>query len=131
MLSLKNNLKYEIFVHDPEFFYWTSSKRAIPGFRQFLDIKDEVGSYFFSDVEVIRHVNIPRNEKSCEENPNYSFKMCIKKSAINSVGCRQPWVEEVLNISICQTFDQFLMHEKYYQNVAFKEQKTVLKITVY
>jgi uncharacterized metal-binding protein len=57
------------------------------------------------------------------------LKTCLKKASINYVGCKLPWTKVDLNLSICTTFDQFLEHEKYYNEIARKEQRAVLDMT--
>ena len=126
---LNKTMNYAIFVHDSEFFFYSSNAKAIPGFRKILDIKDEVGLILIPNVEVIQFNKLPRNASPCEEDPNYSLKICIKKAVINYVGCRLPWAEVDQNIANCTTFEQFLKHEKFYQEIAMKEQKAVLDMT--
>ena len=129
VVSLNKNLAYYIFVHDPEFFFFTSNPRAYPGFFMILRGDEQGEKVHFSSIEVIKHSNLHRPDSICEESLNYSLSDCIKMSISSDVGCKLPWNEFSLKIHTCNTVEQFQRHENLYSYYAASEQKIIINMT--
>ena len=126
-MFLNKSINYEIFLHDKDFFLYSTKEKAIPRFL--LDLTSEKISFVIPNIEVIQHHNLPLIQKPCNNNPSYSFKDCIKRSAENTMGCGLPWDVPQLNSPVCTTFHQFLDYEAFYWNISTMEQKLVKRIT--
>ena len=105
-IILKPNLLYDLYVHDPKFFY--ISRNADPGHsgvHKQVDPKELPYYYPFAITEV-EELNVPNDP--CNEDPDFNYRECIKQSIIRKVGCRTKW-DDTSNqdIPLCSNHKQF------------------------
>ena len=101
------NSVYEIYIHDPAFFYITRNQESgHPNLWIPVDLERK-GSILWSVAltEVVES-NVP--EDPCNEDPKYNFKKCLKESFLREVGCKTEWDAGILeNLPLCATQEQF------------------------
>ena len=126
MLPLKRKHSYQIFVHDPDFFFLTSNPKSFPGFYIFLSNEDPNSKdyIYLQNVEIVLHKTLNLGKQPCQENPFYSLSSCLRKSVNTQIGCKFPWTitrfddEEIKN---CSTMDQINANIKLYERFAMEE----------
>ena len=130
-----SKLKYQVFIHDPDFFFPTRNPKAHPGFFVSLPKSEEASNLMYiQNMEIIEHRNINLKKNPCIENPEYSFSACLKDAVIRSVGCRLPWSSTTAmldgrKVDNCSTLKDFRSHSSFYHKIFSSEQKDVVKLT--
>ena len=79
-IALNANLSYLVFIHDPNYFLFNGNPKAIPGEMRRLDTyrtKPKNWHYRLELVEVNK-LNLPA--APCNDDPNYNFVSCVRKS---------------------------------------------------
>ena len=79
-IAINANLSYLVFIHDPDYFLFNGNPKAIPGEMRRLDTyrkKPKTWHYRLELVEVNK-LNLPT--APCNDDPNYSFVSCVRKS---------------------------------------------------
>ena len=109
-ISLYTNVKYEyeIYIHDPSFFYITRNEESgHPNLRIPINLERK-GSFMFSiALTEVAELNVP--DDPCNEDPNYNFRKCMKESFLRKVGCKTNWDGGILeDLPRCVTQEQFL-----------------------
>ena len=105
-IGLKINLNYEIYIHDPKFFYVTRNPEpGHPSFRDDINSEKLPYVYAFALTEV-EEINVP--DDPCNEDSEYNFRQCIKESFARSVGCKTKW-DNIQNddLPLCASIKQF------------------------
>ena len=109
--SLYTNVKYEyeIYIHDPSFFYITRNEESgHPNLRIPINLERK-GSFMFSiALTEVAELNVP--DDPCNEDPKYNFRRCLKESFLRKVGCKTNWDEGTLDegLPLCATQEQFM-----------------------
>ena len=49
----------------------------------------------------------------CNEDRNYNFRTCVKKSVIDRIECRMEWDEAISDAPLCQSLDKIRYAAKY------------------
>ena len=81
--SLETGLSYAVFIHDLDFFIFSSNPVTIPNIYQ--QVKGGKKSLYIAGV---RHVKLNTPLQPCEASEGYSFTACVRKSVVRKVGCR-------------------------------------------
>ena len=123
-IGLKASLNYEIYIHDPTFFYVTRNpKPGHPSFRDYVNSEKLPYVYAFSLTEV-KEINVP--DDPCNEDSEYNFRKCIKESFSRRVGCRTKWDNLQNNdLPLCASIKQFeyififLSYQKHYLTINY------------
>ena len=130
-----SNLNYQIFIHDPDFFYLTRNPKAHPGFFVSLSRSEEASNLMYiQNMEIVEHRNLNLRKNPCMENPEYSFSSCLKDAVTRIVGCKLPWssTPDMLDgrkVDNCSTLKEFRSHSSFYHKIFSSEQKDVVKLT--
>ena len=104
-LFLNINLTFIVFVLDPDFFLYTYNPQAIPMTTWIVPKTKTFHS--LSLVETVHEeLNVP--DDPCEEDTEYNFSACVKRSLSREIGCRTKWDKwTAKNWSLCNHLDQF------------------------
>ena len=105
-IVLKTDLLYDLFIHDPSFFYISRNPDpAHPSIHKKVDPKELPYMYPITLTEV-EELNVP--DDPCNEDPEYNYRDCIKESFSRRVGCRTKWDKELGNdLPLCKNLSQF------------------------
>ena len=104
-LFLNINLTFIVFIHDPDFFVYTSNPQAIPMTTWIIPRTKTFLSLSLVETKH-KELNVPADP--CEEDPEYIFSACVKRSLSRQIGCRTKWDKWTKqNFSLCMTLDQF------------------------
>jgi len=128
-----SSLKYQVFIHDPDFFFLTRNPKAHPGFFVSLPLSDEASNLMYiQNMEIVEHKNLNLKKNPCMENPEYSFSSCLKDAVARRVGCRLPWssTTDMLDgrkVDNCSTLKEFRSHSSFNHKIFSSEQKDVVK----
>ena len=87
--DLNPNLKYRIEIHDPKFFIFNRLPETKPGIKYKWEEPNNTLTLLY--LLMIEHVKLNRPENPCNEDPEYDFQVCVKKSMANKTGCKMPW----------------------------------------
>ena len=86
---MKYDFKYEIYIHDKKYFVLNSNPFGPPTiYRRF--IANSTLNYYYR-LAMIEHRKLNLQTSPCEEDSDYNFNACIKKSLSRMFGCRLPW----------------------------------------
>ena len=86
ILLLDPNLIYSVILHDKKFFLMSENPYGIPTIYIKIDPSRTFGPYY--TIDITRHKNLNFPDNPCEENPNYDFNACVRKSLSRKIGCR-------------------------------------------
>ena len=105
-IGLNISFHFEIYFHDPKFFYVTRNPEpGHPCIRHFVDSQELPYVFAFALTEV-EELNVPHDP--CNEDPNYNFRMCIKEASSKIVGCRTKWDHgQDKDLPLCANITQF------------------------
>ena len=104
-LFLNTNLTFIVFVHDPAYFVYTYNPPAIPMTTW---IMPKVKTFLSLSLVETEHQELNVPDDPCEENTDYNFQACVKRSLSRQIGCRtkwDKWTEE--KWPLCNTLEQF------------------------
>ena len=91
IVELNENRKFSIFLHQPGFFLPTKNSFTMPTTHLILN-QNEIGdNYLTLMLNVVKHEKLARPGSLCEENLDYNFTDCVKRSVSNEAGCKLPW----------------------------------------
>ena len=128
--KLNPSLPYRLYLHDPSYFFLTANPLAIPQIERAVKVaKNRTSRVQMQYISATKHIAINRPDAPCEEDKDYSFTTCIKKSVVKFAGCKVPWDNDIENIRECRTVDEVVMHISRYINLSISEQQTVFKLT--
>jgi len=109
MFDLNTNLTYDIFIHDPSYYLTTLSPSAFPHIRikrRPIQPLDQSRNFDLLYVTETKHKKLNRKEYRCNEEQNYNFRTCVKKSVIDRIECRMEWDEAISDVPLCQSLDK-------------------------
>ena len=105
-LFLNTNLTFIVFIHDPEYFIYSSNPQALPMAMTIIQKTN-----IFKELRLIEREHTELNVQSdpCEEDTEYSFTVCVKTSLARMVGCWIKWSMMPPNDiwSPCNNINQF------------------------
>ena len=105
-IGLEPNLTYDIFIHDPKYFYATRNPESeAPSVRKAVDPAKLSYYYSFALTEV-EELDVPKDR--CNNDPDYNFRTCVKESFSGKAGCKTKWDKfGHNNLQPCTTIQQF------------------------
>ena len=104
-LELHKDLNYLIFIHDPNYFFYTDSP-AIPLLNFEVKPKKETSHYYRLRLTEVEELDQP--EHPCDTDPAYNFQACVRESLSSLVGCRTKWdVWSHKAMPLCTNMAQF------------------------
>ena len=104
-LFLNVNLTFIVFIHDPSYFLYTYNPQAIPMTMWIIPPSRTFHSLSLVERE---HKELDVPDDHCEDDLEYKFSACIKRSLARRIGCRTRWDRWTpCNYSTCATLDQF------------------------
>ena len=105
-IVLKQNLLYDLYVHDPKFFYISRNADAgHSGVHKLVDPKELPYYYPFALTEV-EELNVP--DDPCNEDPDFNYRKCIRESFTKKVGCSTKWDHTTQRgMHLCSNLHQF------------------------
>ena len=105
-IGLNISFNFEIYIHDPKFFYVTRNPEpGHPCIRQYVDSQELPYVFAFALTEV-EELNVP--EDPCNEDPDYNFQRCINERFSKRVGCRTKWDNgQDKDLPLCASIKQF------------------------
>ena len=93
---------YQIFVHDPNFFFLHAIYKTYPAIKAYL-----AEGYSTAYVSVVKHFNLNTKTNPCTDDPNYSFNLCVQRSINRKVGCQFNWYRKNKeNVTTCSNLEQ-------------------------
>ena len=105
-IVLKENLSYDLYVHDPKFFYISRNEDpGHSGVHKQVDPKELPYFYSFALTEV-EELNVFHDP--CNEDPDFNYRKCVRESFSRKVGCRTKWDDTTQKgVPLCSTIQQF------------------------
>jgi hypothetical protein len=119
-------LSYNIYV-DPAFFLHSYIPQTFPGIRFKKDFKNYGALLFISLTE---HIDLDRESSPCNDDPDYDFQLCVRKSLVRKIGCKLPcdlWISDLF--PVCSKIDYLGKFSWEYANIANKELKIIVRRT--
>ena len=117
-IGLEPNLMYDIFIHDPKYFYATRNPESeAPSVRKAVN-PAELSYYYPFALTEVEELDVPKDP--CNNDPDYNFRACIKESISRKADCKTKWDNFGQNkLQPCSTVQQFrwrwlLLKERYY-----------------
>ena len=91
VLEKKENLHYDLFIHDPKYFYVSRNPNpGHPSVRKHVNPEMLPYAYPFTLTEV-EELNVP--DDPCNPDPSFNYRDCISESISRKVGCSVKWGE--------------------------------------
>ena len=88
-IGLEPNLNYDLFIHDPKYFYVTRNPESgAPSVRKTVNPAELSYFYSFALTEV-EELDVPMDR--CNNDPDYNFRTCVKESFSMQAGCKTKW----------------------------------------
>ena len=103
LFVLKTNTSYDLFIHDPKYFYFTRNPDPAHSGVHKDDNPMELPYMWPFILTEVEDLNVP------VENPDYNYGECIKDSFSRQVGCKTKW-EKTLNdeLPLCGILQDFV-----------------------
>ena len=79
-IVLNTSLSYLLFIHDPKYFLFNDNPTAIPGERRRLDTNEANPKKWHYRLELVEVNKLNLPTAPCNDDPNYSFVSCVRKS---------------------------------------------------
>ena len=98
---------------DEKMFFLSSNPSIVPGFRIKLGNSESATNIF---LRIVEHVKRNTAQRPCEENPGYSFTVCLQEAVQTLIGCSLPWTTG-RKLGICTSLEQFDAFEKIYHSM--------------
>jgi len=123
-IELKTGLLYDLFIHDPSFFYLTRNPDpAHPAIHKKVDPKELPYMY---PITLTEELNVP--DDPCIGDPDYNYRECIKESFSRMVGCRTKWDNiQLKDLPLCENHEQFRKLEWVYVKLYFQHLRDISK----
>ena len=86
ILLLDPKLIYSVILHDKRFFVMSENPYGIPSIYIKIDPNSTAGPLYTIDVTHHKNLNVP--DSPCEEDTEYDFSLCVKRSLSKKTGCR-------------------------------------------
>ena len=86
ILLLDPKLIYSVILHDKRFFVMSENPYGIPSIYIKIDPNSTAGPLYTIDVTHHKNLNVP--DSPCEEDTEYDFSLCVKRSLSKKMGCR-------------------------------------------
>ena len=84
----------------------------------------------YRDLTLTKHKRLNLDRRPCEEDPSYSFTVCIKEKLSEKLGCRLPWDKwSQQKRAVCTTEDQFNQFESSYGELANADIDRIVQVT--
>ena len=128
-ISFNQSLSYDIFMHDPKYFFTTLNPAAFPHIRiKRKPLQNETDrNYDFLYVSQTKHSKLNRDDYPCEEDDQYNFRQCVKNSVIQKIGCRMTWDQG--DAKLCSTLQEMRDYEREFLLLSQVEEREVLQAT--
>ena len=106
VLEKKENLHYDIFIHDPKYFYVSRNPNpGHPSVRKHVNPEMLPYAYPFTLTEV-EELNVP--DDPCNPDPSFNYRDCISESISKKVGCSVKWGKSLTkDLPLCGSLAQF------------------------
>ena len=129
-LDTTSSFTYIFWVHDEDFFLTNINPFSTPSKIWWVKGADLVSSGYYRDLTLTKHKRLNLKQRPCEEDPSYSFTICIKEKLSEKFGCRLPWDKWSLQErSICATGAQFSNFEELYEKLANSDAEQIAEVT--
>ena len=87
-------------------------------------------SGYCHDLTLTKHKRLNLDRRPCEEDPFYSFTICIKEKLSKKIGCRLPWdTWSQQKRSVCTSGGQFKQFELFYLSLLNAETDVITEQT--
>ena len=123
-IGLNYNLT-AVFLHDPKFFVFKDTNVLIP----FLKLNDVFNKEFI--ILATKKKRMKRKSKfDCNEDENYNFADCVRKTIEDGQGCQTPWDQRTADeLPKCSEVSSMLEFESYYNRVFYSSEKELKNLT--
>ena len=123
---LKQDKKYFIIIHDPDFFVLSSSPDTIPRIQLNMDDLTSQGI----QIEAVYTSKMNKPNYPCISDKSYSFTRCVANSVNDKVGCRIEFDSlSSENIPNCTTVEDVMKIDEMYYKMALMKQTALFKYT--
>ena len=59
-------------------------------------------------LQAVRHEKLNQPSNACEEDPDYNFSRCVKRSILRKAGCQPPWMKSNMKgLPLCENKTSF------------------------
>ena len=85
---------------------------------------------YYRDLTLTKHKRLNLDRRPCEEDPFYSFTVCIKEKLSKKIGCRLPWDKwNPQERPVCTSEEQFNQFEELYGKLANSDVDRIVQVT--
>ena len=121
------SMSYYIYVHDPALFLHSYIPQTFPGIRYKKDFTNYGALLFLSVTE---HIDLDRKSSPCNDDPDFNFQLCVRKSLARKIGCKLPWdLWTSDHFPVCSDIDDLRKVHREYANIPSKELKNIVNRT--
>ena len=111
-----------VYIHDPNFFVINDNPKALSKIKR----KVRSNQYSESRIALVDHRLLNRPSAPCVEDPDYSFRTCVRTSFSSQVGCRLVWdMWSDQDRQVCHTMQQYRKFEYLYAKIYKKGGQTI------
>ena len=105
-IGLEPNFTFDIFIHDPKYFYATRNPESgAPSVRKAVN-PAELSYYYPFALTEVEELDVPNDR--CNNDPDYNFRACVKESFSRRSGCKTKWDKfGHNNLQPCTNIQQF------------------------
>ena len=87
-LNLNMKFKFQVFLHDPNFFYMSHNPESTTqAIKVNMPKLIKSGFVFEQWIKAVKHIKYNRNLSPCVAELNYSFKACLNEYIVHSTNC--------------------------------------------
>ena len=105
-LTFDSNLKYDIYIHDPNYFVININPVGPPVLNLELNPKTTKSFYYGLVLTKVEELDLP--DDPCNMDRSYNYHACVKESLSGKVGCRTKWDQwSHREWPLCTQLDQF------------------------
>ena len=129
-LNTTSSFSYIGWVHDADFFLTNINPFSTPSKLWWINGNELNGTGFYRDLTLTKHKRLNLDRRPCEEDPSYSFTVCIKEKLSKKLGCRLPWDKwSQQERAVCTSEDQFNQFESSYGELANADIDRIVQVT--
>ena len=105
-LLLSQDLDYQVFIHDTNYFVMNTNPVGLPTIAKKLNPNTSTSHYYRLSATNMEELSVP--DDPCNSDESYNFQSCVRQSISSKIGCRTKWDRWTSkDLPRCSTLDQF------------------------
>ena len=129
-LDTTSSFGYIFWVHDENFFLSNINPFSTSSKLWWIKGNELNDTGYYRDLTLTKHKRLNLDRRPCEEDPFYSFTVCIKEKLSKKIGCRLPWDKwSPQERPVCTSEEQFNLFELLYSSLLNAEAEVITERT--